>query len=166
MNNLLFGDASFGYYETICGGAGATARSPGASAVHTHMTNTRLTDPEVLEQRYPVRLEHFAIRGGSGGAGLHPGGDGVTRIIEFLRPLTLSVLSQRRESAPFGLHGGQPGKRGENWIIRANGEREKMGGASVVDVLAGDRLVIESPGGGGWGDCAKNPTKRDAASSP
>ncbi|MBI2825599.1 MAG: hydantoinase B/oxoprolinase family protein [Planctomycetia bacterium] len=113
MNNLLFGDSTFGYYETICGGAGATAVADGADAVHTHMTNTRLTDPEVLEQRYPVRLLEFAIRRGSGGAGARRGGDGVVRRIEFLRPLDVSILSQRRGPyAPYGMAGGEPGALG------------------------------------------------------
>jgi 5-oxoprolinase (ATP-hydrolysing) len=119
MNNFLFGDHAFGYYETICGGSGATAESDGADAVHTHMTNTRLTDPEVLEARYPVRLHEFSIRRGSGGAGLHRGGDGVIRRLEFLKPLTLSILSQRRGPyPPYGLHGGAPGALGRNSLRR------------------------------------------------
>ena len=110
MNNLLFGDAQFGYYETLCGGSGATADEPGADAVHTHMTNTRLTDPEILERRYPVRLLEFSIRRGSGGRGRHRGGDGVVRRIEFLRPLEVSILSQRRGPyPPYGMAGGEPG---------------------------------------------------------
>ena len=109
MNNLLFGDGTFGYYETICGGAGATSDSDGADAVHTHMTNTRLTDPEVLERRYPVRVRSFTIRRGSGGAGARRGGDGVVRRLEFLQPLEVSILSQRRGPyAPYGLAGGSP----------------------------------------------------------
>ena len=111
MNNLLFGDASFGYYETICGGAGGTNEADGADAVHTHMTNTRLTDPEVLERRYPVRVVEFSIRRGSGGAGHKHGGDGVVRRLEFLRPLEVSILSQRRGPyAPYGLAGGLPAR--------------------------------------------------------
>jgi len=153
MNNLLFGDATFGYYETICGGAGATPEAPGASAVHTHMTNTRLTDPEVLEQRYPVRVQEFAIRQGSGGQGRHPGGDGVIRHLEFLKPLELSILSQRRGPyPPYGLEGGGPGALGRNTLIRRNGREEELEGRAQVEVEAGDAIRIETPGGGGWGE--------------
>jgi len=153
MNNLLFGDAGFGYYETICGGVGATPNARGADAVHTHMTNTRLTDAEVLETRYPVRLVRFAVRRGSGGDGKHRGGDGVARTIEFLRPLDVSILSQRRGAyAPFGLSGGEPGQLGRNILIRqADGEVVERAGIDHFSVEAGDRLTIETPGGGGWG---------------
>ncbi|HMC12587.1 MAG TPA: hydantoinase B/oxoprolinase family protein, partial [Pirellulaceae bacterium] len=153
MNNLLFGDATFGYYETICGGSGATADADGADAVHTHMTNTRLTDPEVLEARYPVRLLEFSIRRGSGGTGHHRGGDGVTRRLEFLRPLTLSILSQRRGPyPPYGLAGGQAGGRGRNSLTRADARQEPLSALVQTDVHAGDVLTIETPGGGGWGN--------------
>ena len=152
MNNLLFGDGTFGYYETICGGAGATALEPGADAVHTHMTNTRLTDPEVLERRYPVRLHEFAIRRGSGGAGRQRGGDGVVRRLEFLRPLAVSILSQRRGPyRPYGAEGGQPGALGRNTLHRADGTTVDLGSSAQLDVGAGDILVIETPGGGGLG---------------
>jgi 5-oxoprolinase (ATP-hydrolysing) len=152
MNNLLFGDASFGYYETICGGSGATATAPGADAVHTHMTNTRITDPEVLEARYPVRLQEFSIRRGSGGAGIHRGGDGVVRRLEFLRPLTLSILSQRRGPyAPYGTGGGNPGMVGQNCIQRADGTLEQLSACFQTEVSAGEVLAIKTPGGGGWG---------------
>ncbi len=152
MNNLLFGDATFGYYETICGGAGATPRGPGADAVHTHMTNTRLTDPEILEQRYPVRLHAFRIRRGSGGAGKHRGGDGVVRQIEFLRPLEVSLLTQRRGPyAPYGAAGGAAGACGRNRLDRAAGTSEDLAGVVQFSALAGDVLTIETPGGGGWG---------------
>ncbi len=152
MNNLLLGDDSFGYYETICGGAGAGPGFDGADAVHTHMTNTRLTDPEVLESRYPVRLIRFAIRRGSGGAGLHQGGSGVIRELEFLRPLELSILSQRREKQPYGLDGGEPGAPGRNLLIRADAQAdEQLGAVARASVSTGDRLIIETPGGGGWG---------------
>jgi 5-oxoprolinase (ATP-hydrolysing) len=152
MNNLLLGDATFGYYETICGGAGATRNAPGADAVHTHMTNTRLTDPEVLESRYPVRLREFSIRHGSGGGGQHRGGDGVVRQIEFLRPLEVSILSQRRgRFAPYGLDGGQPGAIGKNCLIRADGTRHVLPSQTHIRVAPGDMLVIETPGGGGCG---------------
>ena len=152
MNNLLFGDATFGYYETICGGSGATANADGADAVHTHMTNTRLTDPEVLEARCPVRLREFSIRRGSGGGGQHRGGHGTRRMIEFLKPLTLSILSQRRgPSPPYGMNGGQPGALGRNTLTRANGQVEILPNAAQIEVQPGDVLMIETPGGGGWG---------------
>ncbi len=152
MNNLLFGDGSFGYYETICGGAGATSRMPGADAVHTHMTNTRLTDPEVLERRYPVVLQEFRIRTGSGGAGELRGGHGVVRRMEFLRPLVVSLLTQRRGPyAPYGANGGQPGALGINSLQRANGETIELPGAAQLSVESGDVLTIQTPGGGGWG---------------
>jgi 5-oxoprolinase (ATP-hydrolysing) len=151
MNNLTFGDAQFGYYETICGGSGATLESNGADAVHTHMTNTRLTDPEVLERRYPVRVHEFSIRRGSGGQGRHRGGDGVVRRLEFLRPLRVSILSERRGPyPPFGLQGGEPGALGRNTLRRAGSETtEDLGGKVQIDVAASDVLTIETPGGGG-----------------
>jgi 5-oxoprolinase (ATP-hydrolysing) len=152
MNNLLFGDAQFGYYETICGGAGATPRAEGADAVQTHMTNTRLTDVEVLEDRYPVRVLQFNIRRGSGGRGQWRGGNGVVRHIEFLRPLTVSLLSQRRgPHPPYGLEGGESGAIGINTILRNNGTRKKLSGIVELAVEAGDVLIIETPGGGGYG---------------
>jgi 5-oxoprolinase (ATP-hydrolysing) len=152
MNNVLFGDESFGYYETICGGSGATADADGASAVHTHMTNTRLTDPEVLEQRYPVRLKEFAIRRGSGGGGERRGGDGIVRRIEFLRELKVSILSQRRGPyPPYGLRGGEPGALGRNVLTRRDGASEELGGQAHFTAAAGDVLSVETPGGGGFG---------------
>ncbi len=152
MNNLLFGDGTFGYYETICGGAGATSRCPGADAVHTHMTNTRLTDPEVLERRYPVVLHEFRIRRGSGGAGTHRGGDGVARRLEFLRPLELSLLTQRRGPyAPYGVDGGEAGALGRNVLHRRDGSVIELPALAQLQVEAGDVLTIETPGGGGWG---------------
>jgi 5-oxoprolinase (ATP-hydrolysing) len=152
MNNVLFGDDRFGYYETICGGSGATPDADGADAVQIHMTNTRATDPEVLEQRYPVRLLEFAIRRGSGGRGRHSGGDGVIRRIQFLRPLRLSLLTQRRGPyPPFGIAGGEPGALGCNWLERAGGATELLPSLAVVDVKPEDCLIIETPGGGGFG---------------
>lgn len=152
MNNLLFGDGSFGYYETICGGAGATEKAAGRNAVHTHMTNTRLTDPEVLEHRFPVRLWRFEIRRGSGGGGKHCGGDGVAREIEFLRPLTLSLVTQRRGPyPPYGLRGGEPGACGVNRLLRKDGGEETLPACVQLAVQPGDVLTIETPGGGGWG---------------
>ena len=146
MNNLTFGDDTFGYYETIAGGAGATASAPGASGVHTHMTNTRITDPEVLESRFPVRLWQFSLRRGSGGTGRHPGGDGVIRELEVLRPLTVSILSERRDRPPFGLAGGGAGAVGHN---QHNGT--SLRGKAHFRAEAGDRVRIETPGGGGFG---------------
>jgi 5-oxoprolinase (ATP-hydrolysing) len=151
MNNVTFGNARHQYYETICGGAGAGANFDGASAVHTHMTNTRLTDPEVLEQRFPVLVEEFAIRRGSGGDGAHRGGDGAVRRIRFREAMTAAILSTRRETEPFGLCGGEPGARGVNTLIRANGERVALKGRDEVEVAAGDALEIQTPGGGGFG---------------
>lgn len=151
MNNVLFGNERFGYYETVCGGAGATSRRAGASAVHTHMTNTRMTDPEVLEYRYPIRLERFAIRRGSGGAGKHPGGDGVVREMLFLEPVRLSVLTQHRIEEPYGMEGGGPGQPGKQVIRRANGRIEQLAPVDGCDAGAGDRLILETPGGGGYG---------------
>jgi 5-oxoprolinase (ATP-hydrolysing) len=152
MNNTLFGDATFGYYETVCGGNGATSSGPGADAVHTHMTNTRLTDAEVLEIRCPVRLREFSIRRGSGGAGAHRGGDGITRKLEFLRPLEVSLLTQRRGAyAPYGLHGGASGAPGRNTLLRRDGTTRELTGSEQFQAEAGDVLVVETPGGGGWG---------------
>ncbi|HEV7280822.1 MAG TPA: hydantoinase B/oxoprolinase family protein [Pirellulaceae bacterium] len=155
MNNFLFGDPTFGYYETICGGAGATERADGASAVHTHMTNTRLTDPEILEMRYPVRLEEFRIRRGSGGAGRTRGGDGVRRVLTFLRSLDVSLLTSRRRTAPYGLAGGEAGQPGINLLVHANGKEFPAPGSFQGHVHSGDRIVIETPGGGGFGRSAE-----------
>lgn len=153
MNNLTFGNATFGYYETICGGSGATATGHGADAVHTHMTNTRLTDVEIIEHRYPVRIRRFGIRHGSGGKGLRRGGDGIVREFEFLEPLTVSLLTQRRGPyTPYGCAGGSSGACGRNSILRAGTDSwSELPGAERVDVLPGDCLRIETPGGGAWG---------------
>jgi 5-oxoprolinase (ATP-hydrolysing) len=151
MNNVLWGSDRFGYYETVCGGAGAGPGWDGASAVHTHMTNTRITDPEVVEHRYPVRVERFGIRAGSGGAGAHRGGDGAVREITFLAPMSLSVLTQHRAEGPYGMHGGGPGAPGLQRVLRAGGETVELGSVDGVEVETGDRLVLETPGGGGWG---------------
>jgi 5-oxoprolinase (ATP-hydrolysing) len=154
MNNLTFGNNSFQYYETICGGAGAGPEFDGASAVHTHMTNSRLTDPEVLESRYPVRLEQFRIRSGSGGDGRHVGGNGVVREIRVLEPMNVSILSNRRRVAPAGLNGGADGSRGSNYVIRQSGHVEQLDATAELKLEAGDRFVIETPGGGGYGQPA------------
>jgi len=151
MNNVVFGDGRFGYYETVCGGAGAGPGWDGASAVHTHMTNTRITDPEVLEHRYPVRLERFAIRCGSGGAGRHEGGDGAVRELTFLAPMSLSLLTQHRVEKPYGMEGGEPGAPGRQRLLRASGEELDLPSIAAAEVEPGDRLILETPGGGGWG---------------
>lgn len=157
MNNVLFGNDRFGYYETVCGGAGAGSGFAGASAVHTHMTNTRITDPEILEHRYPVRLERFAVRRGSGGRGRFPGGDGAVREITFLEPVSLSVLTQHRNRGPYGFEGGEAGAPGRQRVIRKsedgskNPEIVELGAVDECEVDPGDRLILETPGGGGWG---------------
>ena len=151
MNNLTFGDDACQYYETICGGAGAGADFAGASAVQTHMTNSRLTDAEVLEQRYPVMVERFAIRRGSGGRGRHNGGDGVVRVLRFLRGMTVSILSGRRQQKPFGLEGGEDAAPGETLVRRASGAVELLGAADKAELAAGDCIEVRTPGGGGFG---------------
>jgi 5-oxoprolinase (ATP-hydrolysing) len=150
MNNFLFGGGRFGYYETIAGGSGAGNGHNGAHALHTHMTNTAITDPEIIEQRYPVRLRQFAIRQGSGGPGQWRGGDGVVREFEFVEPLTVSLLTQHRVEAPFGLQGGQPSQCGRQTLVR-NGQSTLLDGCTTFEAQAGDRVIIETPGGGGWG---------------
>ncbi|KAK9839403.1 hypothetical protein WJX81_000039 [Elliptochloris bilobata] len=151
MNNLTFGDADMGYYETIAGGAGAGCGWHGRSGVHTHMTNTRITDPEILERRYPVVLREFSLRPGSGGAGRWRGGDGVVREIEALRPLTVSILSERRAVPPPGLDGGEAAQRGVNLLLRRDGRKVSLGGKATVELRGGERLLILTPGGGGFG---------------
>jgi 5-oxoprolinase (ATP-hydrolysing) len=151
MNNFTFGDTRHQYYETLCGGAGAGPGFDGASAVHTHMTNSRLTDPEVLERRYPIRIVKFAIRGNSGGDGRWRGGDGVVREVEFLAPMHAAILSNRRRVAPHGLAGGGPGACGRNYVRRKDGRIEELPATAAVELEAGDRFVIETPGGGGYG---------------
>ncbi|MBI3677598.1 MAG: hydantoinase B/oxoprolinase family protein [Proteobacteria bacterium] len=151
MNNLTFGNAQHQYYETICGGAGAGRDFDGRSAVHTHMTNSRLTDPEVLETRFPVLLEEFSIRKGSGGRGKHRGGDGTLRRIRFREAMTASILSMRRETEPFGLEGGEAGQPGSNLLIRADGETVSLKGRDEIAVNEGDEIIIATPGGGGFG---------------
>jgi len=159
MNNLTFGDDNFGYYETIAGGAGAGPTWVGKSGVHTHCTNTRITDPEILERRYPVLLREFAIRPNSGGAGKNRGGDGVIRELEPLRELTMSILSERRTLHPYGMAGGEDGATGRNLLIKKNGIVVNMGGRCSGKLELGERLRIETPGGGGYGtpEEKKNP---------
>jgi 5-oxoprolinase (ATP-hydrolysing) len=151
MNNFLFGDATRQYYETICGGTGGGPGFDGASAIQTHMTNTRMTDPEVLELRYPVRLEHFGIRRGSGGAGKWHGGNGAIRRMRFLEPMTVVIVSSRRNVAPFGLEGGGDGAAGRQWVERADGSVETLTGTDSAELRPGDSVTIETPGGGGYG---------------
>ncbi len=151
MNNFIWGNDRHQYYETICGGAGATARRCGADAVHTHMTNTRLTDPEILEQRHPVLLERFEVRRGSGGRGANRGGDGVVRRLRFGEAMTANLLSSRRRIAAFGVAGGQDGALGRNLLERADGNVTELEGCARVEVAAGDAIEIHTPGGGGFG---------------
>jgi 5-oxoprolinase (ATP-hydrolysing) len=151
MNNFLFGNKHFGYYETICGGVGAGEGFHGRSAVHQHMTNTRITDPEELEFRFPVRLQQFAVRKDSGGKGKWNGGDGIIRAIEFMDQMDITILSQHRVEAPYGLNGGEDGQTGKQYIIRSSGAREPLAGLDSAQVSAGDKVIIETPGGGGWG---------------
>ena len=155
MNNILFGHDHHQYYETVCGGAGAGPGYHGTSAVHTHMTNTRLTDPEILEWRYPVVLESFGVNRGSGGAGRWRGGDGTLRRIRFLEEMELTVLSHHRIIAPYGLAGGGPGRCGRNWVERAGGAVHEMGGQDHCPVGPGDVFVLETPSGGGYGSPAE-----------
>ncbi|ACK65964.1 5-oxoprolinase (ATP-hydrolyzing) [Rippkaea orientalis PCC 8801] len=151
MNNFTFGNEKYQYYETICGGSGAGSNFDGTDAVHTHMTNSRLTDPEVLEWRFPVILESFSIRDNSGGKGLHKGGNGVIRCLRFLEPMTAAILSSHRVIPPFGLNGGEPGKVGKNYVIRKVGNIEELDGIAMVKMEKEEIFVIETPGGGGYG---------------
>lgn len=151
MNNFLFGNARFGFYETICGGSGAVAGFAGADAVHTHMTNTRITDAEILEHRYPVLLTRFEIRKNSGGNGKWRGGDGVIREVKFNEKMEVNLLTQHRIEKPYGMAGGKSGKRGEQHLIRSNGEKTELPGLATIEVNAGDSVLIETPGGGGFG---------------
>ena len=152
MNNFTFGDDRRQYYETICGGAGASSRAAGASGVHTHMTNSRLTDPEILERRFPVRVEEFSLRAGSGGEGEHRGGDGVVRRIRFLGAMEAALLSTRRDHAPQGLAGGGPARPGRQRLIAADGRVKELSGCFSITVQLDDVIEIETPGGGGFGD--------------
>ncbi len=151
MNNVLFGNENFSYYETVCGGCGAGKDFHGSSAVHSHMTNTRITDPEIVEHRYPVRLKRFSIRKGSGGEGRYRGGDGVIREIEFLDKMYLSVLGQHRKEGPYGMKGGENGEPAKQTIIRKSGEKILLDSIDSCEVRSGDRFILETPGGGGWG---------------
>jgi 5-oxoprolinase (ATP-hydrolysing) len=151
MNNFTFGNGEYQYYETIAGGAGAGPDFEGASAVQTHMTNSRLTDPEILETRFPVLVERFAIRRGSGGEGRQRGGDGVERHIRFRAPMRANILSNRRAVPPAGIEGGGEAEPGINRIVRADGTVETLAATAAADMAPGDMFVIETPGGGGFG---------------
>ena len=151
MNNFVYGNDNYQNYETICGGTGAGDGFHGTSAVHSHMTNTRMTDPEVLETRFPVRLDEFSIRKGSGGGGKFQGGDGIIRRLRFLEPTTVTVLSSHRKVSPHGAKGGSSGQIGENSILRANGEKEVLDGNDEAEMMFNDVFVLKSPGGGGFG---------------
>ena len=151
MNNFTFGNEKFGYYETVGGGAGAGPGWHGQTGVHTHMTNTRITDPEILERRYPILLREFSVRRGSGGSGRWRGGDGLVREMEFLEHLNVAILSERRVFAPYGLEGGEPGQRGRNLFILSSGRTLYLGGKNEIQAKPGDRFRLETPGGGGYG---------------
>ncbi|WP_169546056.1 hydantoinase B/oxoprolinase family protein [Sneathiella aquimaris] len=151
MNNFTFGNETYQYYETICGGSGAGPDYDGTSAVHTHMTNARLTDPEILEWRFPVTLESFEIRKGSGGKGRHVGGDGTLRKIKFHEAMTAAILSSHRKVPPFGLDGGENGEPGNQWVIRKDGSKEALEGRDKTEMAPGDTFVIQTPTGGGYG---------------
>jgi 5-oxoprolinase (ATP-hydrolysing) len=151
MNNVTIGNERHQYYETVASGSGAGNGFAGTDVVQTHMTNSRLTDPEVLEWRYPVRLDRYAIRPGSGGAGRWPGGCGGRRELRFLEPMTVTTLSSHRRVPPYGMAGGSPGGLGRHWIARADGSVTPMQGCDSVPVDAGDVFVLETPGGGGYG---------------
>jgi len=151
MNNFTFGNARYQYYETVGGGSGAGPGFDGADVVQTHMTNSRLTDPEVLEWRFPVRLESFEILRGSGGAGRWRGGDGAVRRVRFLEAMTAAILSGHRLVSPHGMAGGADGRPGRNYVLRSNGQRSDLGPFDQTEMAAGDTFVIETPGGGGYG---------------
>jgi 5-oxoprolinase (ATP-hydrolysing) len=151
MNNFLFGNERYQYYETICGGTGAGPGYDGAGPVHTHMTNTRITDPEILELRYPVRLEKFGVREGSGGKGRWVGGSGAIRKVRALEPMVATFVGSRRSVPPFGLEGGGAGAPGRQWVERHDGTVQILSGTAQVELAGGDMVVIETPGGGGFG---------------
>ncbi|MEP3483951.1 MAG: hydantoinase B/oxoprolinase family protein, partial [Sneathiella sp.] len=151
MNNFTFGNDTYQYYETICGGCGAGPTFEGTSAVHTHMTNARLTDPEILEWRFPVTLESFEIRKNSGGDGLHKGGDGTLRKIKFHEPMTAAILASHRTVPPFGLEGADNGEVGNQWVVRKDGSTANLEGRDKTEMSAGDIFVIQTPSGGGYG---------------
>jgi 5-oxoprolinase (ATP-hydrolysing) len=151
MNNFVFGDDKRQYYETICGGAGAGPDFDGQSAVHTHMTNTRMTDPEILERRLPVHVEEFSIRRNSGGTGRRRGGDGAIRSLRFLEPMQAAIVAGSRRIAPYGRDGGEAGQPGAQYLTRADGTVVTLSGTDSAELWPGDVLTIATPGGGGFG---------------
>ncbi len=151
MNNVVFGNSRFGYYETVGGGVGGSPHGRGADAVHSHMTNTRITDVEIIERRYPVRIDRFRVRRGSGGDGIYQGGDGIERHYRFLEPVSLAVIGQHRTNGPAGASGGAPGRPARQTLLRADESFESLSISNTVHLKAGDQLVLETPGGGGWG---------------
>jgi 5-oxoprolinase (ATP-hydrolysing) len=151
MNNFIWGNDRVQNYETICGGSGASANQDGCSAVHTHMTNSRLTDPEVLEWRFPVRLESFSIRKNSGGKGLKNGGDGVDRRMRFLESMTVNIITGHRVVPPYGMSGGGSGAVGKNYVIHSDNSITELKTKGQIEVTKGDLFVLKTPGGGGFG---------------
>jgi 5-oxoprolinase (ATP-hydrolysing) len=151
MNNFTFGNERYQYYETIAGGSGAGDGFDGTAAVQTHMTNSRMTDPEVLEFRFPVLIQEHSIRAGSGGAGRWRGGDGVLRSVQFLEPMTAAILAGRRLVPPYGMAGGACGEAGKTWVERVDGTRQVLGSSEQIEVAPGDVLVVSTPSGGGYG---------------
>ena len=151
MNNFVYGNEDYQNYETICGGTGAGNGFNGVDAVHSHMTNTRMTDPEILENRFPVHVQEIAIRRGSGGTGLFKGGNGVIRKLRFLTAMTATILSSHRKTQPFGANGGGAGMAGINSVIRADGTVVELRGNDQIEMAEGDSFVIKTPGGGGYG---------------
>ena len=151
MNNYIWGNDRIQNYETICGGSGASAQQNGCSAVQTHMTNTRLTDPEVLEWRFPVRLETFKIRKNSGGKGKHKGGEGVDRQMRFLEPMTVNMIAGHRIEPPYGMAGGEPGAVGQNYVIHSDQKVTNIGTKGQIEVKKNDIFILKTPGGGGYG---------------
>jgi N-methylhydantoinase B len=151
MNNVLIGNDDFAYYETLGGGQGGRPGRAGQSGIHTGMTNTKNTPIESLEVHYPFRVLRYGLRSGSGGAGRYPGGEGIEREIEFLANAEVSLMGERRRNQPWGLAGGDPGAVGEDWLIKRDGSRERLPGKTTLDVRTGDRLLVLTPGGGGWG---------------
>ena len=162
MNNFTFGNGRHQYYETVCGGSGAGPGFDGTDAVHTHMTNSKMTDPEILELRFPVVVREFSIRQGSGGAGRHRGGDGVVRRVEFLEPMTANILSNRRRVPPYGANGGEPGRCGENSVQLRSGEVRALAACDQIELGAGDQFVLKTPGGGGYGPAAAKRARKGA----
>ena len=151
MNNVLVGNDSFAYYETVGGGQGGWAGGSGESGIHTGMTNTKNTPVESLSQHYPFRITGYGLRRGSAGQGQNPGGDGIVRQLQFLEPATLTLMGERRIKQPWGLAGGKPGAKGQDWLVRASGAKELLPGKVTIEVKPGESLIVHTPGGGGWG---------------